>query len=141
MNPKEAKKLGARLRNQREALELNVRDLADRTGIDFSTIARIERGVFDQPRPEKLAALAEALGLDSTEILKLAKYPTLTTMPAPRTYLRAKYRDLNSDQLEALHKDIERVLEKHGINPTEPEFGEDEQPEPRSSNSKKGGKR
>lgn len=141
MNPKDAKRLGARLRNQREALELNVRDLAERTGIDFSTIARIERGVFDQPRPEKLAALAEALGLDPTEILKLAKYPTLTTMPTPRTYLRAKYRDLNSDQLEALHMDIERVLQKHGINPTEPEPGEDERPEPRPTKSKKGGKR
>jgi transcriptional regulator with XRE-family HTH domain len=142
MEPDQAKRLGNRLQKQRDALELSTRELAKRAGVPQSTVVRLEQGLFLSPRAEKLAAIADALGLDPTAILKLAKYPSLTAMPAPRTYLRAKYRDLNSDQIEALHRDVQRVLEKHGINPSGPEPGEDEEPEPRTSTKpKKGGKK
>lgn len=143
MNSRQAEKLGARLRRQREALELTVRDLAARSGMSFSTIARIEQGLFDKPRPEKLAALADALGLNQTEIMRQAGYRPLTNLPAPAMYLRAKYRHLASEQLEAMGRDVEKVLKRYGISPSEPAAGEDERSEgkPRAvAKSKKGGR-
>jgi transcriptional regulator with XRE-family HTH domain len=140
MNSRQAEKLGARLRKQREALELSIRDLASKAGVPFSTVARIEQGLFDRPRPEKLAALAEVLGMNQTEIMRLAGYEPLSTLPSPSTYLRAKYRHLKSDQLEALGRDVEKVLKRYGISPSEPKPGEDESEPSAMKSTKKGGR-
>ena len=141
MDPKQAKRLGERLRKQRDALELSTHQLAERAGVPQSTIVRLEQGLFLSPRAEKLAAIAETLGLDPTEILKLAKYPSLITLPAPQTYLRAKYPHLGTDQLKALREDVERVLRRHGIKSEGgPRPGEDES-QSTTSRPKKGGKR
>jgi len=144
MNPKQAEKLGALLRKQREARELSVRDLATRAGVSFSTIARIEQGLFDRPRPEKLAAVADALGLSQSEIMRLAGYRGLTNLPAPATYLRTKYRNMPSDQLARVTQEVEAVLKRHGVQMEEgPARGEDESLRLRreSNPRKKGGKR
>ena len=67
MNPKQAKELGKRLRARREELELSLRDLERLSGVDNGTLTRIEQGAFAAPRPDKLARIAEALGLGNGE--------------------------------------------------------------------------
>lgn len=57
-----------RLRELRDARHLSVRDLAEKSGVDFNTVSRMERGAqaLDIPRMRKLAA---ALNVKPSELL------------------------------------------------------------------------
>ena len=88
MSPKDTSKLGAAIRRHREAAGLSQLALATKIGVPASTIFRLEKGEFGMPDPDKLARLAEALGVEAEELYALAPYPELPEM-AP--YLRAKY--------------------------------------------------
>jgi transcriptional regulator with XRE-family HTH domain len=88
MSPKDTTKLGAAIRRHREAAGLTQLALANQIGVPASTIFRLEKGEFGRPDPNKLARLAEALGIEAEELYALAPYPELPEM-AP--YLRAKY--------------------------------------------------
>lgn len=141
MDPKQAKRLGAILRGRRAELGWSSRRLANEAGVPDSTIIRLEQGAFLSPRPEKLAAIAQALGLSTRRIMEMASYPTLTELPRPSVYLRTKYRDLPTDALDELTKSVERLLKRHGLDPSVgPRDGEDEEPENPRKTTKKGGR-
>lgn len=131
MDDKQAKRLGKLLRDRRAALGLTVRQVEARSGIPFPTITRLEQGAFSAPAPDKLARLAEALGLSLADIYALADYAVPADLPSPTLYLRAKFRDLPPKQLAAVSRDVERAFKAHGIDPNAgPVPGEGEQPEP-----------
>jgi len=88
VSPKDTSKLGATIRRHREKAGLSQLALAKQIGVPASTIFRLEKGEFGRPDPEKLARLAEVLGIEAEELYALAPYPELPEM-AP--YLRAKY--------------------------------------------------
>ena len=88
MNPRDTTKLGNAIRRYRQAAGLNQLALANQIGVPASTIFRLEKGEFGRPDPDKLARLADALGVEAEELYALAPYPELPEM-AP--YLRAKY--------------------------------------------------
>lgn len=142
MEPKQAKRLGAILRGRRSELGLSSREVARRVGVPDSTLVRLEQGVFLSPRPEKLATIAQVLGLSTTSILELAGYPSLTELPGPSVYLRSKYRDLPTPALDDLTRSVERLLKRHGVDPGDgPINGEDEEPDVPGQTTKKGGRR
>ena len=62
--------LGARLAELRLAQGLTVYQLAQRSGQQNSTIARIESGQAKDPRISTLAALAAALGVSVAEFVQ-----------------------------------------------------------------------
>jgi transcriptional regulator with XRE-family HTH domain len=89
MSPsKSTTKLGNAIGRHRKAAGLSQLALANKIGVPASTVFRLEKGEFGMPDPEKLARLAEALGIEAEELYALAPYPQLPEM-AP--YLRAKY--------------------------------------------------
>lgn len=88
MSPKNTSKLGTAIARHRKAAGLSQLALAKKIGVPASTIFRLEKGEFGRPDPEKLARLAEALGIEAEELYALAPYPDLPEM-AP--YLRAKF--------------------------------------------------
>lgn len=139
MNPKQAKDLGRRLRARREELELSLRDLERVADVDNGTLARIEQGAFAAPRPDKLARIAEALGLNLADVFALADYSVPSELPSFSPYLRTKYRDLPAPAVEELERSFARIAKRHGFNPAGPAPGEDEQPETKSTKPKKGG--
>lgn len=142
MEPKQAKRLGAILRGRRSELALSSREVARRAGVPDSTLVRLEQGIFLSPRPEKLATIAQVLGLSTTSILDLAGYPSLTELPRPSVYLRSKYPGLATPALDELTRSVERLLKRHGIDPGDgPINAEDEEPEAPDQRTKKGGKR
>jgi transcriptional regulator with XRE-family HTH domain len=51
--------VGERVRRQRKRLKLDVRELAERAGVNAATVARVEGGAT--PREDTLARLAKAL--------------------------------------------------------------------------------
>jgi transcriptional regulator with XRE-family HTH domain len=122
-----SQKLGMYLHQQREVKGLSQRQLAAVSGVDQSTVNRIERGEFASPSPKTLKALADSLDLTLEEVWSLAGYDVTPTLPGPMPFLRAKYSEMSDDQLDALTKDVAAVLKRHGIDPYgRPKQNEDE---------------
>jgi transcriptional regulator with XRE-family HTH domain len=128
VEPKQAAKLGRLFRSRREELGLSTRQLAEEAEMNFATVARIEQGQFAAPKPDKLARIAEALGLSTADVLGLAGYPVPEGLPSFRPYLRSKYRDMPTEAVDDLNKAFERIIRKHGYQPDGPQDGEDEKP-------------
>jgi transcriptional regulator with XRE-family HTH domain len=139
MDQDQARELGARLRERREALDLSIRELAERTGINHSTVVRLEQGAIEAPAPDKLSRIAEELGLSLADVFALADYSVPTELPSFRPYLRTKYRNLPAAAVEQLERSFVRIAKRHGIDPAGPRQGEDEQPEQQSTKATKGG--
>lgn len=137
MDEQQARELGQRLRERREALDLSIRQLAERTSVNHSTVVRLEQGLIDAPAPDKLSRIAEALGLSLADVYALADYSVPSELPSFRPYLRTKYRNLPAPAVEQLERSFRRVAKQHGFNPDGPAPGQDEQPEPITK--KKGG--
>ena len=143
--------LGTFLRERRQELGLSTHEVSRRSGINQASVVRIEQGNSAQPGPDTLRALAAALELDLSDVWAMAGYRHTADLPGPLPYLRAKYRDLSPEALQALSVDVAQVLTRHGI-PTGagPAPGEDELPDspvtakprqqhPSTKQTKKGG--
>jgi DNA-binding XRE family transcriptional regulator len=116
MDDKQAKRLGRFLRSQREAHELSTHELAELCDLSHTTIIRFEQGAYTAPAPDKLARIAEALGVSLADVYALAEYAVPKDLPAPSLYLRTKFRGLSQNELARVTRDVEAVLKRHGIN-------------------------
>jgi transcriptional regulator with XRE-family HTH domain len=126
MDDQQAKALGALLKQKREELGLSSRQLGELAGMDGVTILRFEEGAFAAPRPDKLARVAQALGLTLADVYAMADYAVPDDLPSFRPYLRTKYRNLPADDVEAIERYAARLAKKHGIKLDGPAPGEDE---------------
>ena len=62
-------KIGANLKRERERAILSQRELAERAGIWYPTVSRIEKD-HAEPHPRTIRKLAKALGIDPAELVK-----------------------------------------------------------------------
>jgi len=113
MNESQANALGAMLRERRNALGLSTYAVKDTTGIPSTTISRIETGSFKAPRPDKLAKIAEALGLSAGELFARAGYLVASDLPEYATYLQTKHPELPMWAIERLQDLLAELLELH----------------------------
>lgn len=58
-----------RLRRIREQKALSLRQLEQLSGVDYSTISKIETGESRSPKLETIVRLAQALGVDLSELV------------------------------------------------------------------------
>ena len=68
--------IGQRIREIRKSRNLTQRELADRVGINFTYLSRVENDRLDDeqtPREETLQRIAKALRTDPDELLLLAR--------------------------------------------------------------------
>lgn len=86
-----AVELGRLLQRHRRDAGLSLEDLAKRSGLDKSTVYRIEQAQIEAPSPQKLQRLASALGTEVEDYFALAGYFTAHGLPNLEPYLRAKY--------------------------------------------------
>jgi transcriptional regulator with XRE-family HTH domain len=126
MDETQAKALGKVLRERRETLGLSLKRLGDKVGLPDVTILRFERGDHAAPAPDKLARLAEGLGLKLADVFALADYAVPSELPSFKPYLRTKYRDLPPEDIESIEKYAARLAKKHGITLDGPAPGQDE---------------
>ncbi len=126
MNEEQAKTLGELLRQKREALGLSTRQLGRLADVDGVTILRFEQGAYAAPRPDKLARVAEALGMTLADVYAMADYAVPTDLPSFTPYLRTKYRDLPSEDIDKIHAYAAKLARRHGVDLTGPKAGEDE---------------
>ncbi|MCA9062071.1 MAG: helix-turn-helix transcriptional regulator [Planctomycetaceae bacterium] len=68
--------IGKRIREIRKSRNLTQRELADRVGINFTYLSRVENDRLDDeqtPREDTIQRIAKALNTDADELLLLAK--------------------------------------------------------------------
>ncbi|MQY72258.1 MAG: helix-turn-helix domain-containing protein, partial [Dehalococcoidia bacterium] len=68
----EVQVFGARVRELRILAGLTQRELAEKIGVDFSYLSKIENGVLPPPSEKVILRLAEALNADKDELITLA---------------------------------------------------------------------
>jgi len=68
----EAQQFGTRLRELRIQAGLTQRKLADKIGVDFSYLSKIENGILPPPSEKVILRLAEVLNADKDELITLA---------------------------------------------------------------------
>ena len=66
-------KFGQRLRELRKAKSMTQRELADKVGINFTYLSKLETGVWPHPGEQVILALARALDADPDELFSLAR--------------------------------------------------------------------
>jgi transcriptional regulator with XRE-family HTH domain len=104
---------GERLRELRKARNLSQRALADKVGINFTYLSKVESERLDfaqYPSEELIRRLAKALGADEDELLLLAKkIPTdIRERVIERPDAFRKIASLDDETLDELLKQIER---------------------------------
>ena len=63
---------GSRIRELRKEKDISLRDFADRVGIDFTYLSKIENGKVEPPSEEKIRKMARELDVGAEELLVLA---------------------------------------------------------------------
>ena len=105
MNLMQAQELGNLLRGRRLELGLSTHQLGAQVGVRQSTIVRIEKGRFASPRPDKLARIAKALGIRSTDIYAQAGYLVRDELPSLGPYLSAKYPNMPEEAVAQVQRE------------------------------------
>jgi transcriptional regulator with XRE-family HTH domain len=108
MTEQNAPTLAELLKRLREAAGLSLYELDKRTGINRSTLMRIEDGTTTQPDVDTLNRLARALGVDPEDFYDALWAHTAEPLPSPATYFRRKYA-LSDEQVAELEAAVERI--------------------------------
>jgi transcriptional regulator with XRE-family HTH domain len=110
---------GEALRQRRRAAGLSQRELAERTGLDFSYISKVENGRLPPPAADTIVALCAALGVPAEELLALTgKIPsqvqqTLSKSKAAQQFLReAQQMALTDEEWAHLAQSLHRLREE-----------------------------
>jgi transcriptional regulator with XRE-family HTH domain len=98
------------IRQRRTELALSASQLATRVGVNSSTIIRLENGGIRAPRADKLARLAEVLGLKLVDVVATAGYLASGELPAFEPYLVAKYPELSEAAVAELTRRFKELL-------------------------------
>jgi len=119
--------LGKKITKAREAKNLSIYALAKLSDIHRSTITDLEGGSIRNPSPEILVKLAAQLDLTLADLYSLAGYAVPDELPDFDGYMAAKFRGLPNDAIEEISGHLNYLAAKHGLDPTGPAPGEDEQ--------------
>lgn len=107
MSPRRRHSLGHLIREQRQARGLSQRALARATGLQGSTIMRLESGSLERPDPLLLQRIARALDADLEDYYLLGDYPLPRGLPELGVYMRTKYQ-LSDEEIAQVNKIVEQ---------------------------------
>ena len=106
--------LGEQLRRAREQQGLSLYALAQQSGVTRSLIWKLEQGQVNDPRPETVSKVAQALGLSLTDLYTEAGYANVEQLPTLRRYLRAKYGHLPAAKRNEVARYFEQLEQEYG---------------------------
>jgi transcriptional regulator with XRE-family HTH domain len=102
-----AMNFGAQIRELRKEQDISLRDFADRVGMDFTYLSKIENSKVEPPSEEKIRSMAKELSIDPEQLLSLAGKVSseqirsaVASNPSVGILLRKiQSRNLSSDQI------------------------------------------
>jgi HTH-type transcriptional regulator, competence development regulator len=102
---------GERIRQLRKAKNLNQSELADKVGINFTYLSKIENDKLettDFPSEDTIKKLAKALGADADELLLMAKKvpDSIKRRVIQRPDAFRKFASLDDDAIDKLLEDL-----------------------------------
>jgi transcriptional regulator with XRE-family HTH domain len=107
---------GPTLRELRRQAGLSQRDLAARTGLDFSYISKLENGRLSPPAADTVVTICQVLGEPPEKLLALTgKIPsevqqTLSTNPSAQRFMReAQQLKLTEEEWERLSTELRQL--------------------------------
>jgi transcriptional regulator with XRE-family HTH domain len=112
------KNFGALVRQEREAKEIGLREMAKKIGISPTYLSKIERGDFDPPAEDKVRRIAEIIGHDPDELLALAGRVSADLTKIIREHPRQladflrTARGLSAEDIARLARQAQRAKEK-----------------------------
>ncbi len=111
-----AKTFGQTLRELRRAKGVSQRDLAEKVGVDFSYISKVENNRLPPPSADTIVKICEALSVPPDDLLAATgKMPTpvkemLSTSPAALQFMReAHAMELNDEEWEKLTDQLKQL--------------------------------
>jgi len=114
-----ARSFGGALRERRRAAGLSQRELAERAGLDFSYISKIENDRLPPPAADTVVKLCRILGTPSEELLALTgKIPSqvqqsLSTSAAAQEFLQeARRMKLSETEWRRMASTLRRLRER-----------------------------
>lgn len=108
MTNAQAKQLGRLVSRARLRRGFSVRGLAERLGISFSWLSKLEAGRYAEPSAELVVRVADELNISPARIDRLMRGAMSDGLPEPRVYFRAKL-DLTPAQAEQVERYIKRL--------------------------------
>lgn len=112
--------LGDLVSSHRKVQGRSARNVAREAGIDIHTMVKLEKGTYASPSPITLKGVSKALGIPLLELFHAAGYVTpydlvdLVTAPSVEPVLAEQ------DAIDARSRYIAELIEKHGLEYTEP---------------------
>ena len=115
-------KFGERVRELRQKRNLTQRDLGAQVGVEFSYISKIENGKLDFgdfPSESLILRLAEALGVETDELLLLAEKvpPQIKQRVMDRPDAFRKFAQLDDEALDELVEQVDENSRRKGKKP------------------------
>lgn len=102
-------KFGERIRELRKKAGMNQREVAERVGINFTYLSKIESGVMSPPSEDKIIKLAKVLNADKDELITLAgKVPSDLAQILKNRGVVQFLRSSSSGEINRLLKERER---------------------------------
>ncbi len=93
-------------------LGISMYELAKRTGINRSTLMRIEDGTTTNPDTGTLNTLARGLGVEPEQFYDAVWQDADQPLPSPALYFRSKYQ-FTDEQIAELEASVQRATEQH----------------------------
>lgn len=113
MDKEQAARLGELIRRKRIEAGMSTHELGKIVETRNSTIIRLEQGAFAAPSPDKLARIAEALGMTLADIYGHAGYAVPGDLPGFHAYLPTRYKRLPADAIAELTEVFDRLAALH----------------------------
>lgn len=113
-----SKTFGQALRELRRAKRVSQRELAEKVGVDFSYISKLENDRIPPPAADTIVKICKALGVPSDELLALTgKVPNdvkemFGSSPSAMQFAqKAQSLNLTEDEWEKLTRQLKRLRE------------------------------
>lgn len=111
-----AQSFGETIRELRRSKGVSQRELAEKVGVDFSYISKVENDRLPPPAADTIVRICDVLGVKSDDLLALTgKMPTdvremLSTSPAARQFIRqAQEMQLTDEEWQTLTRRLKRL--------------------------------
>ena len=106
-----ASEFGVRLRELRKQTGMSQREVAEKVGINFTYLSKIESGALLPPREDKIIKLARVLNADKDELITLAgKIPSDLSKILQNKRVVQFLRSSTSKEIDKYMKNKERSL-------------------------------